>query len=178
MKLLEASIAHAHGAMKICCSLLLALLPAMAYAQAAPVLTLDRQTVKVGEQTTLTLNIHAARRGFMKTVNITVPKGVGVDETTTTVNVIGRGAVPLAGLSTQYMGRHGDAYSLNKVGEASVQPQPNGQTTIVLNDIDLRVLYRRHQTIPARKYQTSKSKKTPTPSWQNINRGCCPQTVV
>ena len=110
-----------------------------AAAQDAPSLTLDRATVAAGQRTTLTLNVNTAQRGFMRVVNITVPRGVNVTEENTTVNVIGRGAVPLGRLSSQYMGRHGDAYSLKSVGSATIHKNSDGSTQIVLQNIDLRV---------------------------------------
>ena len=102
-------------------------------------MTLDRPEVVAGRPATLTLNISAARRGFMEVVDIRVPEGVNVTGDNTTVNVIGRGAVTLDGLSRQYMGRHGDAYSLRRVGSAAIRRNSDGTTQIVLTDIDLRV---------------------------------------
>lgn len=110
-----------------------------AYGQEAPRLSLDRTRIKAGQKTTLTLNVHAARRGFMKTVRIGVPRAVRVTGENTTVNVIGRGAVTLDGLSSQYPGRCGADYSLKRVGRAEVVKRTDGSSEIILSDIDLRV---------------------------------------
>lgn len=104
-----------------------------------PHLTLDHQQIAAGQPTTLTLNISTAQRGFMQHIGIVIPKGIRVSDATATVNVIGRGAVPLNRLHSQYMGRYGNAYSLNKVGEATVLPRKDGSTLIALSNIDLRV---------------------------------------
>lgn len=119
--------------------LLLLTTSAATWAANAPTLSVDKPRVTAGQATTLTLSVNAAERGFMRKVHITVPKGVNVTTENTTVNVIGRGAVALSGLSTQYMGRYGDAYSLNRVGDASLEPQQDGTTKITLQNIDLRV---------------------------------------
>lgn len=105
----------------------------------APSVSADKSRTMAGKSTTLTLNVHAAERGFMKTVNIDVPRGVNVTMENTTVDIIGRGPVTLAELHAQYMGRFGDGYSLKQVGAADVRRQEDGRTRIVLSDIDLRV---------------------------------------
>lgn len=107
--------------------------------QGVPAVSTDKVQIVAGKATALTLNVHAAERGFMKTVNINVPRGVRVTMENTTVDVIGRGPVTLAGLRAQYMGRCGDRYSLKKVGDAGVCHLEDGRTRIVLSGIDLRV---------------------------------------
>ena len=120
-------------------TMMLTLLAVCTQAQQAPTLTLNQTTVKAEAPTALTLDVHAAQRGYMRTVTITTPRGVNVTPNNTTVNVIGRGAVALSALPTQYMGRYGEAYSQRKVGEAAIERQADGTTVITLTGIDLRV---------------------------------------
>lgn len=115
------------------------LLAITAKSRNTPILSLDREQVLACQPTTLTLNVNAAERGFMETVNISVPRGVNVTMENTTVNIIGRGAVPLGRLADQYIGRYGNAYSQRKVGEAKLHTMSDGTTRIVLSGIDLRV---------------------------------------
>lgn len=101
-------------------------------------LQLDYPAVTVGTVRDLTLRFTAGQRSPDATVRIAVPAGVQPTLDNTSVNVIGRGEVSLRGLPTQSIGRVGPAYSYSKVGDAAIEPTPEGGATIVLSHLDLR----------------------------------------
>lgn len=84
------------------------------------------------------LNFYSGMRGPAVTVKIIIPQGINATMDNTTVNVIGRGTVPLSGLSTQSVGRFGDGYRFPKVGEAEILNNEDGTQTLVFTGLDLR----------------------------------------
>lgn len=89
----------------------------------------------------ITLDFTAGQRTPNATVTITIPAGIHITMDNTYVNVIGRGEVPLAKLSTQSIGRTGTNYSYKQVGQVSItgDSQSIGQT-ITFTGLDLRPL--------------------------------------
>ncbi|MBA4198124.1 MAG: endopygalactorunase [Chitinophaga sp.] len=80
----------------------------------------------------------AGQRSPDAIVHIYIPSGINVTMNNTTVNVIGRGAVPLGGLATQSIGRTGTHYSYLKVGEVNIKKSADGSSVITFSHLDLR----------------------------------------
>lgn len=102
-----------------------------------PLLSLNRSSLPIGEKCDLVLDFVAGQRGFMSAISILVPSPIAVDIEQTTVDVIGRGEVPLTNLHRQSIGRVASAYSYNKVGEVDVTKIKEG-TLLTFRNIDLR----------------------------------------
>jgi polygalacturonase len=71
-------------------------------------------------------------------VVVNVPPGVNATMQNTTVNVIGRGEVKLAGLATQSIGRVGAGYRFQRVGTVDIDTARDGAQTITFDGLDLR----------------------------------------
>lgn len=104
---------------------------------AAPILSLGQEFLPVKKKSELVLDFVAGQRGYMSEISIIVPSVVPVSMEETTVDVIGRGEVPLAGLSTQSVGRAAPAFSYTKVGEVELEEVSEG-TLMTFRNIDLR----------------------------------------
>lgn len=98
---------------------------------------MNHTSLTVDEKCDLTLDFIAGQRGFMSSISILVPSPITVDMEQTTVDVIGRGEVPLAALSRQSIGRAASAYSYTKVGEVDAKKMKEG-TLLTFRNIDLR----------------------------------------
>ena len=96
-----------------------------------------QRRVTTGSKTDFTVRFTAGQRSPNATVRIWLPFH-HADLGNITVNVIGRGAVPLEKLSQQSIGRTGNKYSYSKVGTATVQADQSGNTLIKLSGLDLR----------------------------------------
>lgn len=96
-----------------------------------------QRRITIGSKTDFTLQFTAGQRSPDVTVRIWLPFNLS-QLGNITVNVIGRGAVPLEKLSQQSIGRTGNKYSYSKVGNATVQSERPGSSLIVLNGLDLR----------------------------------------
>lgn len=102
-----------------------------------PLLSLNRSSLPIGEKCDLMLDFVAGQRGFMSAISILVPSPIAVDMEQTTVDVIGRGEVPLTNLPRQSIGHVASAYSYTKVGEVDVTKIKEG-TLLTFRNIDLR----------------------------------------
>ena len=100
--------------------------------------TMGIATITKNTPTSIKLNFYAGVRGPDATVRIIIPKGINATMDNTTVNVIGRGTVPLSGLSTQSVGRYGDGYRFHRVGEVEIIQNNDGSQTLVFTGLDLR----------------------------------------
>lgn len=101
-------------------------------------LQLLQPTLTANTSTTITLLFTAGQRSPNATVRILIPDGIFIDKEHISVNVIGRGTVPLNNLSSQSIGRTGNKYSYTKVGTASLERNKNGGTWVILSGLDLR----------------------------------------
>jgi len=95
-------------------------------------------TITANSPTSFKLNFYSGMRGPAVEVRITIPKGINATMDNTTVNVIGRGTVPLSGLSTQSVGRYGDGYRFPQVGQVVINKNEDGTQTIIFTGLDLR----------------------------------------
>lgn len=102
-----------------------------------PLLSLNRSSLPIGEKCDLMLDFVAGQRGFMSAISILVPSPIAVDMEQTTVDVIGRGEVPLTNLPRQSIGYVASAYSYTKVGEIDATKIKEG-TLLTFRNIDLR----------------------------------------
>src|SRR5581483_3550450 len=100
-------------------------------------LILQQPALTANTKRNITLFYTAGQRSPDVTVKIYIPIGIDITMNNTTVNVIGRGAVPLGQLATQSIGRVGSRYSYKKVGEVSIQKLASG-SVIVFSYLDLR----------------------------------------
>lgn len=96
-----------------------------------------QRRITAGSETDFTLQFTAGQRSPNATVRIWLPF-LPSQLRNITVNVIGRGAVPLDKLSQQSIGRTGHKYSYSKVGTATMKPAEPGYTLIELSGLDLR----------------------------------------
>jgi polygalacturonase len=101
-------------------------------------LTLDNDAITVNTQRNITLSFTAGQRSPAATVRLSIPAGVDLTISNTTVNVIGRGEVALKDLWRQSIGRVGSKYSYSKVGEVLLTKQPDGSTLLEFQHLDLR----------------------------------------
>lgn len=104
---------------------------------AAPTLILSCAELPVKENCDLVLDFVAGQRGYMSEISFLVPTAVPVSMERTTVDVIGRGEVPLSGLSMQSIGKAASAYSYTKVGDVELTKEREG-TRLTFRNIDLR----------------------------------------
>jgi len=95
-------------------------------------------TITKNTPTDLKLNFYAGMRGPAVTVTINIPKGINATMDNATVNVIGRGTVPLSELSTQSVGRYGDGYRFPKVGAVEINQNTDESQTLIFSGLDLR----------------------------------------
>ncbi|HEY1114997.1 MAG TPA: endopygalactorunase, partial [Chitinophagaceae bacterium] len=86
----------------------------------------------------LVLYFTAGQRSPDATVKIFLPPGINATLENTTVNVIGRGDVPLKDLTTQSIGRVGSRYSYSRVGEAVIGKTTSGGLVLTFAHLDLR----------------------------------------
>ena len=92
----------------------------------------------------LIIDFHAPQRGILDQLSIEIPGSITrawnrSHWLETTVDVIGRGPVPVTQLAQQDMGRHGDACSRKYVGKGTIVSSGVGQAMkLVCRDIDLR----------------------------------------
>lgn len=102
--------------------------------------TLDVEQDQVTAQTdsAVTVDFTSGMRSPDTEVVVQVPRGVHATMDNTTVNVIGRGEVPLAGLATQSIGRVGAGYPYRRVGTVAIVTAPDGSQTIAFHGLDLR----------------------------------------
>lgn len=94
--------------------------------------------ITVNTNTSITLQYTAGQRTPNATVRIHIPAGINVTGDNTTVNVIGRGAVKLNELATQYIGRVTADYPYQKVGNYAITKQPDGSSVLLFRHLDLR----------------------------------------
>ncbi len=90
--------------------------------------------------TVTALDFYAPERGILDSITLFIPKSWGIDcLSDVTVNVIGRGDVPVEQLSSQSIGRQGSLSPRTKVGKGKIDAtQQNGYYRIKLYDLDLR----------------------------------------
>lgn len=100
-------------------------------------LLLQQKTATINTANELIINFTAGQRSPDATVNIFLPAGIEVDPKSTTVNIIGRGAVNLADLSKQSIGRVGTAYPYSKVGSVAIT-RSGRETVLTFSQLDLR----------------------------------------
>ncbi len=93
-------------------------------------LTLQQQQATVNTSKDLVLFYTAGQRSPDATVNIYLPAGIHATLQNTTVNVIGRGDVPLQNLAQQSIGRTGTKYSYTRVGAVAITPLANGGSVL------------------------------------------------
>jgi len=101
-------------------------------------LCLKTNKITVNTYTDLNLFFTAGQRTPDATVKIILPPGINAGSENIAVNVIGRGDVKLKDLATQSIGRTGNHYSYNKVGEAELIKSPDGTTILLFKHLDLR----------------------------------------
>ena len=101
-------------------------------------LELEQDTVTVNTTRDVTLRFTAGQRAAKATVKFTLPPGVTASLDRTTVNVIGRGDVPLGGLAKQSMGRMGSKHSYSKVGDVAIAASADGGQVVTFTGLDLR----------------------------------------
>jgi hypothetical protein len=119
-------------------------------------LVLEKSAQTVNTSSDLTLYFTAGQRTPDATVTIHLPAGITVTGDNTTVNVIGRGAVKLNDLTTQYIGRVGTTYPYQKVGDFSITRQRDGGSTLILKHLDLRPANGADLVIMIKKVQLNK----------------------
>lgn len=134
--------------------------------------TLDVEQDQVTAQTdsAVTVDFTSGMRSPDTEVVLQVPRGVHATMDNTTVNVIGRGEVPLAGLATQSIGRVGAGYPYQRVGTVAIVTAPDGSQTITFHGLDLRPsngtdvqLTFEHVSLPQGAYQFRASYTTAEP---------------
>jgi hypothetical protein len=103
-------------------------------------LYLQQEQVTVNTSKDLVLYYTAGQRSPDATVNIYLPAGIHATLQNTTVNVIGRGDVPLQILGQQSIGRTGTRYSYNKAGVVTITPQANGGSVLHFTSICVRLM--------------------------------------
>lgn len=86
----------------------------------------------------LTLLFTAGQRTPDATIRIFIPKEITITKDRVTVNVIGRGAILLKELEKQPIGRTGSDYSYSSVGHVEIAETDQGETTLILRNLDLR----------------------------------------
>jgi len=101
------------------------------------VLVLQQPAITVSTTRSITLSYTAGQRSPDMTVKVYIPAGIDITMKNTTVNVIGRGTVPLGQLAIQSVGRVGSRYPYKKVGEVAIQKRAGG-SVIVFSHLDLR----------------------------------------
>jgi hypothetical protein len=101
-------------------------------------LALERYGVTVNTTTSVQLHYTVGQRTPNATVKIYIPAGITMTGENTTVNVIGRGAVKLDELATQYIGRVAEGYPYKKVGNYSITKQKDGSSVLLFRHLDLR----------------------------------------
>lgn len=101
-------------------------------------LTLIQPHLTQNASQNITLTYTAGQRSPNATVQLFFPPGIEPTLTNTSVNVIGRGFVKLAGLSSQSIGRAGSRYSYTKVGDVAISKSASGNAIITLKHLDFR----------------------------------------
>jgi polygalacturonase len=101
-------------------------------------LALQQQQATVNTSNDLVLFYTAGQRSPDATVKIYLPAGIHATLQNTTVNVIGRGDVPLQNLAQQSIGRTGTKYSYTKAGAVTITPLANGGSVLHFSHLDLR----------------------------------------
>jgi polygalacturonase len=101
-------------------------------------LRLSSDETTVNTERKLTLDFSAGQRSPDATVQIEIPPPIEVTLDNTTVNIIGRGDVPLRELPAQSIGRTGNKYSYSKVGTVEIIKLPNAGTLLRFAHLDLR----------------------------------------
>lgn len=101
-------------------------------------LRLEQDTVTVGTTRKLILHFTVGQRSPRATVRIFLPAGIEASLESTTVSVIGRGAVSLRQLPEQPIGRVGSAYSYSKIGDVSIEKAADGGSMVTFTGLDLR----------------------------------------
>lgn len=101
-------------------------------------LEIEPAALTVGTPTDLAIRFTAGQRSGRVTVRLRIPAALGFRPEAATVNIIGRGAVPLSDLPRQSLGRVGSAYSYRRVGEVAMARTADGGTELVLTGLDLR----------------------------------------
>lgn len=102
-----------------------------------PIVKLHSTALTVNSKSELLIDFVSGQRGYMSSISIFVPQEMNVSLTNTTVDVIGRGEVPLCDLAKQSIGRTASSFSYQKVGDVELRKEKK-QTVIVFKNIDLR----------------------------------------
>lgn len=100
-------------------------------------LTVDRETVTRNAHESLTFHFTAGQRTPNSSVEFHFPRAMRINFDKALINIIGRGAVPLKSLPDQYMGRTGQNYPYDQVGNYNIR-RTNRGTVLILSGLDLR----------------------------------------
>lgn len=101
-------------------------------------LLLNMNRITAGSTNDIILSFYAGQRSPLTSVVISIPNGIRVTLDNTYINVIGRGEVLLKDLPKQSIGRTGNNYSYNRVGNVEIiENGINGQQ-LIISDLDFR----------------------------------------
>jgi polygalacturonase len=101
-------------------------------------LSLEHYNATVNSLTDLHIYFTAGQRSPDASVHVFLPSGIDINLNNTSVNVIGRGEVKLKDLSSQSIGRAGNAYSYSKVGQVGIEKPAAGGSILTFSHLDLR----------------------------------------
>ena len=101
-------------------------------------LHLEQESLTMNTNRKLVIHFTAGQRSPNTAIRIYIPAGIRVTADNTTVNVIGRGEVKLKDLEKQSIGRAGNRYTYNTVGNVTITKSNDGGTVIAFTGLDLR----------------------------------------